>query len=110
MRNLRIGVLTFHRCINYGSYWQAKCLVEGLRTRGYDAVLLDHDSRTVSLAEWKCGFQPTLPVIGPRSDRTHYRAKVINFLNCIAQLPLSRRFDLDNPADCEPFDVTVVGS
>ena len=24
----RIGVLTFHRCINYGSYWQARCLVE----------------------------------------------------------------------------------
>ena len=22
-----IGVLTFHRCINYGSYWQARCLV-----------------------------------------------------------------------------------
>ena len=25
-----IGVLTFHRCINYGSYWQARCLAEGL--------------------------------------------------------------------------------
>jgi hypothetical protein len=29
----RVGVLTFHRCINYGSYWQARCLVEGLRKR-----------------------------------------------------------------------------
>ncbi|MEZ2223471.1 response regulator transcription factor [Rhizobium sp. RCC_161_2] len=21
----KVGVLTFHRCINYGSYWQARC-------------------------------------------------------------------------------------
>ena len=31
---MKIGVLTFHRCINYGSYWQARSLVEGLRSRG----------------------------------------------------------------------------
>src|SRR5690349_8232637 len=43
--SLKIGVLTFHRCINYGSYWQARCLVDGLRARGHDAVLLDHHSR-----------------------------------------------------------------
>src|SRR5690606_27642994 len=40
----KIGILTFHRCINYGSYWQARCLIEGLRRMGADAVLLDHDS------------------------------------------------------------------
>ena len=38
----KIGVLTFHRCINYGSYWQARCLVEGLRDRGFEAELLNH--------------------------------------------------------------------
>ncbi len=35
---LRVGVLTFHRCINYGSYWQARCLVEGLRVAFPSAV------------------------------------------------------------------------
>ena len=38
---MRVGVLTFHRCINYGSYWQARCLVEAIAARGHDAVLLD---------------------------------------------------------------------
>ena len=52
----KIGVLTFHRCINYGSYWQARCLVEGLRARGHDAVLLDHDSPQVNRAEWRCAL------------------------------------------------------
>ena len=56
----KIGVLTFHRCINYGSYWQARCLVEGLRARGLDAVLLDHDSPRANRAEWRCAFQPML--------------------------------------------------
>ena len=31
---MRVGVLTFHRCINYGSYWQARCLVEAIAARG----------------------------------------------------------------------------
>jgi hypothetical protein len=30
----KLGILTFHKCINFGSYWQARCLAEGLRARG----------------------------------------------------------------------------
>ena len=50
-RAKKVGVLTFHKCINYGSYWQARCLVEALRARGHDAELLDHDCRCVRRAE-----------------------------------------------------------
>src|SRR5215203_4460279 len=106
----KLGVLTFHRCINYGSYWQAKCLVDGLRLRGFDAVLLDHDSPRVSLAEWKCGFRPTLPTPVPRSDYSLYRSKIEKFFTCFERLPLSRRFSLDNPHDFDQFDAVVVGS
>jgi hypothetical protein len=56
MSVLKIGILTFHRCINYGSYWQARCLVEGLRARGHHAAILDHDSRRINIAEWKCAL------------------------------------------------------
>jgi len=110
MTRTKIGVLTFHRCINYGSYWQAKCLVEGLRHRGADAVLLDHFSRRVCLAEWKCGYRPTLPTPVPRSDRELYRKKVRKFFDCFEQLPLSRRFHLDAPLGSGEYDVVVVGS
>jgi hypothetical protein len=51
---LKVDVLTFHRCINYGSYWQARCLVEQLRSRGHEAGLLDHDRRCVRRAEVRC--------------------------------------------------------
>src|SRR4051794_6038384 len=68
----RIGVLTYHRCINYGSYWQARCLAEGLRARGHDAVLLDHHCAWATRAEWRCALQPLLPARGPSADLALY--------------------------------------
>jgi hypothetical protein len=105
-----IGVLTFHRCINYGSYWQARCLVEGLRARGHEAVLLDHDSGRVNLAEWKCAFRPVLPAAVPASDVPLYRCKIRRFFEAFASLPLSRRFSLDGSTEMDSFDLVVVGS
>lgn len=106
----KIGVLTFHRCINYGSYWQARCLVEGLRSRGHDAVLLDHESREVTSAEWRCAFQPLLPQRSSRADQRLYGVKVRKFLSDFDQLPQSRPFPLDRPSAMDAVDVVVVGS
>jgi len=103
-------VLTFHRCINYGSYWQARCLVEGLRSRGYDAVLLDHDCPRINHVEWRCAFQPTLPKRTPRSDFRHYAGKARKVLAAVSELPLSRRFRLDRPDELEDLDLVLVGS
>jgi hypothetical protein len=110
MNVLKIGVLTFHRCINYGSYWQARCLVEGLRARGHDAEILDHDSQPVNLAEWQCALQPVLPTAVPKSDFPLYREKILGFFRAFNSLPLSPRFQLENPAEMEEYDVVVVGS
>ncbi|WP_207435423.1 polysaccharide pyruvyl transferase family protein [Sabulibacter ruber] len=107
---LKIGVLTFHRCINFGSYWQARCLAEGLQARGHEAEILDHESRRVNLAEWRCAFQPVLPTHVPESDRPLYRAKIRKFFPVFDTLPLSPKFELDNPAGMEDYDVVVVGS
>jgi hypothetical protein len=105
-----VGVLTFHRCINYGSYWQARCLVEGLRTRGFEAVLMDHRSAPVDRAEWKCALSPLLPTPTPRSDVPAYAAKTRKFFSQVSQLPLSPAFRLEAPSELDPFDIVVVGS
>ena len=102
----RIGVLTFHRCINYGSYWQARCLVEGLRKRGHDAVLLDHQSSRINLAEWRCALRPVPEA--PRDAR--YRAKTRKFFAAFEALPLSPAFPLQAPEQSEPYDLVLVGS
>jgi hypothetical protein len=110
MAVLKVGVLTFHRCINYGSYWQARCLVEGLRAWGHQATILDHDSRQINLAEWQCAFRPVLPTATPKSDYPLYREKILRFFRAFDTLPLSPRFQLENPMEMESCDVVVVGS
>jgi len=107
---LKIGVLTFHKCINYGSYWQARCLVEGLRARGHDAELLDHECKAVRSAEVRCAFQPTLPVRTPRNQLHPYAAKARKFVDAIRRLPLSPQFSMHEPAAAGEYDLIVVGS
>lgn len=107
---LRIGILTFHRCINYGSYWQARCLVTGLQTRGHDAVLLDHYLEPADKAELACALQPLLPVTSSPQDSADYAAKVRNFEAAVSQLPLSQPFALDRPQDGGHYDLIVIGS
>src|SRR4051794_40731702 len=104
----KIGVLTFHRSINYGSYWQARCLAEGLRARGYDAELLDHDCRRVRSAEIRCALQPELPRRTPRPLLKSYAVKARRFAEAVASLPLSRPFSLDEPEQAGEYDAIVV--
>lgn len=106
----KIGVLTFHRCINYGSYWQSRCLVEGLRALGKNASLLDHRSGRVNRAEWRCALRPHRPAPTRQSDHPLYAAKMRRFLDAIAVLPLSRCFALEDPTDMESYDLVIVGS
>ena len=106
----RLGILTFHRCINYGSYWQARCLVDGLRALGADAVLLDHECAAAARAEIRCAFRPTLPQPTPRSDFAAYGRKTRKFLEAFAQLPLSAAFPLHRPEKLEEYDAIIVGS
>lgn len=103
----KIGVLTFHRCINYGSYWQARSLVEGIRSQGHDAVLLDYAS---PLVETRVALRPTLPTPVPRVDRAAYARKTRRFLDEFERLPLSAPFDLHRPETMERVATVVVGS
>lgn len=107
---MRVGVLTFHRCINYGSYWQARCLVEGLRALGHDAELLDHDAPEVRRAEWRCALQPQLPQRTRRDDLPRYAAKTRAFFAAFDRLPESVRFPIDRPEEAGRYDAVVVGS
>lgn len=108
--SVTVGVLTFHRCINYGSYWQARSLVEGLRRRGVEAVLLDHHSHRVNRAEWRCALSPHLPLPTRRGDRAAYARKARRFFAAFERLPLSRPFDLEDPAGAPECELVLVGS
>jgi hypothetical protein len=110
MRRKKLGILTFHKCINYGSYWQARCLAEGLRSRGADVELLDHDCKCIRRAEVRCALQPSLPDRTPRRQLKDYAQKTRRFVRAISQLPLSKRFSLHEPEAMDEYDAIIVGS
>src|SRR5437763_1212911 len=94
----RIGVLTFHRSLNYGSYWQARCLSDWVRRNYREALIIDHDSRRTSFAELRCAFRPHLPASTRRHDIPLYHEKVRLLLNSFSALPMSPPFSLDDSA------------
>lgn len=106
----RVGVLTFHRCINYGSYWQARCLVQGLRGMGHTAELIDHDSSAVNRSEWRCALQPLLPEKVPADQSRLYGTKARAFHRALRRVPHSPRFPLDEPGSVTGYEAVVVGS
>jgi hypothetical protein len=110
MSGPRIGILTFHKCINYGSYWQARCLAEGLAASGATVELLDHHCPDVRRAELKCALQPTLPDPTPAAHRSAYKAKARTFEIAFEGLPLSQPFSLHDASSLPRYDAVVVGS
>ena len=110
IKSCKIAVLTFHRCINYGCYWQARCLSQALQKRGFEVELLDHRARRVEFAEWRCAFRPQLPAAPVRTDYPQLRRKIETFARAHDELPLSAPFDLDEPHDVAAYDAVVVGS
>src|SRR5919112_638062 len=107
---MKVGVLTFHKCINYGSFWQARCLMNWLRARGHEAELMDHDCACIRRAEARCALQPKLPARTPRHELKAYPTKPRRFIEAVAGLPLSPRFSLHEPEAASDYDAIVVGS
>ncbi|STY31147.1 Polysaccharide pyruvyl transferase [Legionella wadsworthii] len=110
MESLNIGILTFHKCINYGSYWQAKCLIKGLQARGHEVTILDHHSTSINIAELKCAYRPLLPTQLNRADYPLYREKIQGFFRAFQSLPLSSPFNINKPEEMKAYDVIVIGS
>ena len=82
----KVGVLPFHDCINYGAYWQARCLADGLRSQGHDAVILDHRSWRVDMRELTWGLWPVSPDFIPPLDYLRYARKEWAVCRAISRL------------------------
>ena len=106
----KIGVLTFHKCINYGAYWQARCLVEGLQSRGNAVTLLNYRSLRITRQEWMWAVHRGKPRSGHRPTWAQLFGKLARFIHSQSQLPYSRPFSINRPKTMEEFDLIVVGS
>jgi len=106
----RIALLTFHRCVDYGSHWQARCLLAGLARRGHEVILADHACDRVRRAALACALAPLGGGADERADVPQQVAKIRAFRRAVADLPLGRRFDLARPDTMEPADIALFGS
>lgn len=104
----KIGILTFHRCINYGAYWQVRCLSDFFARAGYAPQVLDYGWRGFFLNELKHALRPFRGA--PKSDILRFAAKT---LRCYAAQQRIRRtpsFPLTRPPDFADFELIAVGS
>ena len=106
----RIGILTFHKCFNYGAYWQARCLVDGIQAMGHHVIILDHWSWAANISEWKCGLLPFKRNLRALADCAAYGRKLLAFERARSRFPLSRSFPLDRAENLDSYDLVVVGS
>ena len=105
---MKIGILTFHRCVNYGAYWQARCLLEHVQSLGHDVRLLDHISQRSIRAEWPRLMRPTRPA--PKTDVCRSVKKICKFLLAQQRFPRTRTFSPARPPEFDDLDCIIVGS
>jgi hypothetical protein len=105
---LKIGILTFHRCINYGAYWQVRCLTQGLAAKGHQVTVLNYASRRYAWSELCHALTRKRPA--PKRDIPRLAIKTAKFVRFQQGLPLTRLFSLHRPPAFSDYDLIVVGS
>lgn len=107
---MRIGILTFHRSINYGAFMQSYALSQTLKKR--------YQEHTIEIIDfeylWKHNRYKNTSKIPPFS--WEYRIKYNRFRSSLSLLPLSKQSFITNEVDglCEyikaNYDIVIVGS
>lgn len=104
----KIGLLTFHRCINYGAYWQTRCLADALAGDGHDVEVLDYASPRYFLNEVRHALRPVRPAA--RRDLIGLMAKTVKFMRAQQRMNRTPMFSPAQPPSFSDFDLIVVGS
>ena len=104
----KIGILTFHRCVNYGAYWQVRCLSDFFVRSGYEPQVLDYSWRGFFVKEISHALRPFRGA--PKTDVLRFAAKTLRCYRAQQGIRRTRRFLLSNPPDFSDFDLIAVGS
>ena len=104
----KIGILTFHRCINYGAYWQVRCLGDYFARAGYAPQVLDYGWKGFFLNELKHALRPFKGA--PKGDILRFTAKTLKCYGAQQRIRRTPSFALRSPPDFSDFDLIAVGS
>jgi hypothetical protein len=104
----RVGILTFHRCINYGAYWQVRSLTDYFRSEGHDVQVLDYRSKRYFSKELQHALRPFRPA--PKTDVFRFLLKTVKFIRAQQRMDRTPMFSLHSPPNFSDYDLVVVGS
>jgi hypothetical protein len=104
----KIGILTFHRCVNYGAFWQVRCLSDFFLREGYEPQVLDYGGREFLLSEIRHALRPFRGA--PKTDVLRFTAKTLKCYRAQQSIRRTPGFSMRNPPDFSDFDLIVVGS
>lgn len=104
----RVGILTFHRCINYGAYWQVRSLSDYFRDEGHEVHVLDYRSKAYYKKELQHALRPFRPA--PKSDVLRFLLKTVKFVRAQQRMQRTPTFSLHAPPNFSAYDLIVVGS
>lgn len=116
-KTAKIGILTFHKAINYGSVLQAWALQNTLKMNGYDSEIIDYEPKELrhlyetSLKDAK-GFKRKLKrILSFKRKVSMQRDKFLCFRK--ENLHLSKEmyfYDSDFRGIADKYDVIITGS
>lgn len=108
---MRIGILTFHRSINYGAFMQSYALSQTLQRR-----YPEHTIEIIDFEYLQKHNNYKIPPLKLPPFNWEYRVKYKRFQSSLSSLPLSKQSFITNKTDtlCEyikvNYDVVIVGS
>jgi hypothetical protein len=104
----KVGILTFHRCVNYGAYWQVRCFSDYLTRLGFEPQVLDYGWRGHIKSEIKHALRPSRSA--PVGDIIRNGIKALKCFRAQQGIRRTPSFPLHNPPDFSDFDLIAVGS
>jgi len=98
--NMKIGILTLHRSINPGAFFQAYCLQQHLAQEGHDVYIIDYCSTKNSLNQLRAILLKKNPIKAINNAKKYFSLRK----------SIKSKFNLLNPNKVKKLDVIIVGS
>lgn len=111
-KKLKIGVITFHRALNYGAVLQAYALQTFLNAQGYETSLIDYFPESFKTERKIVDHKSLKGFVKSLAKYPKYKGKIDSFDRFLSKCRLSKKYSnsLDLVKLNEQFDAIICGS
>jgi len=102
---MKIGILTFHKSINHGAFFQAYTTYSFLKTKGYDVEIINYINKNFWFNDYKAFLWTKKPTLLYKNI-----IKIFKFKKSYTKFKLSKFTKNTEKLDTLKYDVIIVGS